>query len=1593
MPANEQTWRDSKLLHVVFGISSIVMLVTTVWMMADDHNRPWKEYQRTFRNLDVQTTEWRATEQESDAYKNDLLEYEKKLAESQAKSTVGDRDLVDEFLKEFKEDETAFVALAASQKRSFPSLYDRDAAKQLSDAANALVGKDAETIRKGRSALLKAIDSDPFLKSLRFREDNLTAEVKDKKAYFSQAQSQFDQAVGRNESADRLEKLQKAADDARKQVESSTALMQKTIDERKSLEAIVKKITADEDEAKKKLAGQQDKVAQFEKAAKERKSNVGKSVLELPILDAFNSPLKIENRWLPQLPWNNNFRDVARFDRCETCHQGIERTLPGSAVAPAFPPITSLRVELKTPERPSGKKAPAKPEESNPDEAWYRNRLAEVYGLELADTGLFSANDVTISAVFPRTKAADAGLMGGDVIKAIDGAPMTRRSKAIEYLLAEEHWGKDKSLALSIQRGVEQPFATHPRLDLFVGSLSPHPVAKFGCTICHQGQGSATAFKWASHTPNNLVDAEKWARKHQWFNNENWTYPMYPDRFVESTCLKCHHEVVELERSNREPSSGNYEFHAPPAPKVVAGYEIIRRYGCFGCHEINGYDGKRRIGPDLRLEPNYSAAAAQLLIDPGLAKANKQAVKWAEAVEFNPNDDAARHNLVEMLDADIARAKPSDDPKAPMQKPILTADSRRMDAVLRDVENPGTERKVGPSLRHVASKLGFQFLTSWIENPQSFRPDTRMPRFFGQWDHLDGRGLAEAQRLEPIEVRAVTTYLLKASQPFQYIEPAGGGRSSSDSSKQERADKIARGKKSFQTRGCLACHQHADFKKQDIAQWQGLLDKVPAGLRDDDFPELKATQGPDLSRIGAKLVLSPKDEGRKWLYSWIRNPSQYHPRTFMPVLFLLEETDAAGKPTGIDPADDVTEYLMSSQQDWKPSNALTGKMNEAEEKALDELALAHLGAKFSVERAKDYLQDGIPTSQADMIQGEELALINSDRGAGENPKGDKETLEHKNARLARTLDYVGRRTISKYGCFGCHDIPGYEDSKTIGTALADWGRKLPARLAFEQIAEYLTHTPNGLHSLGIEVAKPAESSAGAAGSPTAGHSANHSETSGEPERVFSLNDVKDPDIAYFLEKLLGEEREGFIWQKLRAPRSYDYKKTENKLTFNDRLRMPKFHFATDEAQNQQKIEQVMTFVLGLVSEPPPAAFVYHPAPAKESLLAGRKVLEKFNCGGCHILEMERWDLEFKPDAFPKGQSVTADFPFVMPHFTPEEISKSKALDRSGMARSSIVGMPKVTVQGGPMVEDVEDEENPSAKPVSTATFMNFVPALIDGKERVVGKDMQVPLNAVTKRYPARGGDLARYALPVALKLDDATYATYKEKPNEAWGWLPPPLIGEGKKVQTDWVHDFLLDPFQIRPAAVLRMPKFNMSSAEATKLAAYFAAADGAEYPYEFDERNKSDYLERAELEHPRHLEGALSIIVDNNFCVKCHKVGDFSPTGTPRAMAPRLDRVHNRLRPEFTHRWIAEPAAILPYTGMPQNFPPPPAPPNPAATALYTGTSDDQINAVVDLLMNFDRFAQDQLSIKSLVKPTGPAPAAAGAAAANSKPAEDSIR
>ena len=51
--------------------------------------------------------------------------------------------------------------------------------------------------------------------------------------------------------------------------------------------------------------------------------------------------------------------------------------------------------------------------------------------------------------------------------------------------------------------------------------------------------------------------------------------------------------------------------------------------------------------------------------------------------------------------------------------------------------------------------------------------------------------------------------------------------------------------------------------------------------------------------------------------------------------------------------------------------------------------------------------------------------------------------------------YIGKKAIGRLGCYGCHDVPGFETAKPIGTALNDWGKKDPERLAFEDADAYV----------------------------------------------------------------------------------------------------------------------------------------------------------------------------------------------------------------------------------------------------------------------------------------------------------------------------------------------------------------------------------------------------------------------------------------------------------------------------------------------------------------------------------------------------------
>ena len=254
----------------------------------------------------------------------------------------------------------------------------------------------------------------------------------------------------------------------------------------------------------------------------------------------------------------------------------------------------------------------------------------------------------------------------------------------------------------------------------------------------------------------------------------------------------------------------------------------------------------------------------------------------------------------------------------------------------------------------------------------------------------------------------------------------------------------------------------------------------------------------------------------------------------------------------------------------------------------------------------------------------------------------------------------------------------------------------------------------------------------------------------------------------------------------------------------------------------------------------------------------------------------------------------------------------------------------------------------------SAFFTLWEPATIEGRVCPVGgADVVVPQAQLTSVRPPRGGTLAR--LLYAVVLGEARRSGTSAAEVEAWGWVPPALVHEGAIVRPEWLFRYLLDPGVIRPAAVLRMPRFSLSAAEARKLTDYFAAAAGAEFPYT-PKPAGSGPLNTARLDK------AMKLLLDRNtYCAKCHLVGDYRPAGNRTLLAPRLDDVAERLRPEYVRRWLADPKSVLPYTAMPAHFPPTG---QPLGQDLFPGSSREQLDAVTELLLRYDEYVRQRAKI-----------------------------
>jgi cytochrome c551/c552 len=150
--------------------------------------------------------------------------------------------------------------------------------------------------------------------------------------------------------------------------------------------------------------------------------------------------------------------------------------------------------------------------------------------------------------------------------------------------------------------------------------------------------------------------------------------------------------------------------------------------------------------------------------------------------------------------------------------------------------------------------------------------------------------------------------------------------------------------------------------------------------------------------------------------------------------------------------------------------------------------------------------------------------------------------------------------------------------------------------------------------------------------------------------------------------------------------------------------------------------------------------------------------------------------------------------------------------------------------------------------------------------------------------------------------------------------LPPQLVGEGARVDPNWLAKFLENPALnatdtnrngVRNYLAVRMPTFSFSDGEVQKIVRFFAAMASQSMPYM---PQKLEPLTDAERTMARQL-----FTHPAAPCLKCHATG--VPAHDAIATAPNFLLARERLKPAWSYRWILDPSRMAPGTAMPSGL------------------------------------------------------------------------
>ena len=691
----------------------------------------------------------------------------------------------------------------------------------------------------------------------------------------------------------------------------------------------------------------------------------------------------------------------------------------------------------------------------------------------------------------PTHEASGTPFPTGEVTEHWDELTDAQQKDYFEALLAEVNTYLKASGRKTIELG--QPLLAHPDLDLFVSVDSAHPMAKIGCTVCHEGNPQETDFVQAAHSPPTHEVQERWADKYyiHMLGVPNitfetvahyWDRTMRLPQYTEAGCAKCHSQITDIDRFAGERRGA----------RINLGQHLFLEVGCINCHNVDDLRGSRRVGPDLA---------------------------------------------------------------------------------------------------RVAFKLTPGFVQRWAYFPQKFRPSTRMPHFFEQENNNEGSD----NQFDPhpvlrsqTEVAAISKYLFAVSTElavstewYPVLPPEGV------------TGDVERGRELFRTAGCLACHSNlVEFGEEWITKdlihresltaetalyrYKGMTaeqrtryamehfstntdtffspEKTRFDAERDYNPPSFSRFAPELSGIGSKVTSD-------WLYSWLIEPTHYAPDTKMPSMRLTPEEAA-----------DIAAYLMTLKNEEFGQTEFT--MDAEAWKMADDQIFALLASQRSERRSRAIMKDE-GQELTNMMVAQLEKTLKGRQAAYDLISGM--SLEDKK------LTFLGSKMIGHYGCYACHNIPGFEETTPPGTDLSGWAEKPISQLdfafydrAFHHMREEKEHIYGQVYQEGAE----------------------------------ELNYWSPTDDR--TREQITHTHGSFAKHKMLNPRIWDRGKIKKPY---DKLKMPNYYFSQEEA------EALTTYLL---SRLPPRVSDNLRVNYKEDVLGpiakGRSLTRELNCIGCHEIE-------------------------------------------------------------------------------------------------------------------------------------------------------------------------------------------------------------------------------------------------------------------------------------------------------------------------------------------------------------------------------------